>query len=81
MSGEKETWYVYDPDEGMKECQSQSDALLAARLAIETYRDRRLLEWHDGVDGILVVRKVFGMRDCSKIPEVADWRLECDCPP
>lgn len=73
-------WIVYDPEDGLQEFATEAEAMLAARIKIETYRDRGSQEWIDGVECIAVLKKVCGVRDASQASEYADWRLEPDCP-
>lgn len=73
-------WYLFDPEDGLEEFGTEQEAMLAARLKIESYRDRNALEWIDGVESIAVFKKIMGVKDASQVTEFADWRLECDCP-
>ena len=74
-------WFLYFLEDGLEEFATEEEAILAARCKIETYRDRGAMEWIDGVECIAVFKKVVGVKDASQVPEFADWRLECDCPP
>jgi hypothetical protein len=73
-------WFLYDPEDGFEEFATEEEAMLAARIKIETYRNHTLREWIDGVERIAVFKKVCGVRDASTCAEHEDWRIDCDCP-
>ena len=71
-----DVWCVYDPEDGLEEFTTKEEAILAAQRKIETYRDYKSQEWIDGVEQIVVLKKVCGVRDVSQVPEYQDWRIE-----
>lgn len=67
------TWYLYDPEDGLEEFATQDEAVMAAKMKIQTYLDGN--EWIDGVERIAVFQKTHGMRDVSNVLMHADWQL------
>lgn len=67
-------WFTYDPEDGLEEFASRDEAILAAKMKIDTYRDGT--EWVDGVERIMVFEKVCGVRDTSPVSEYEQWKIE-----
>lgn len=69
-------YYVYDPENGLERFEVESDAILAAKMRLEEYKDLSLNEWDSGVEHIAVFKQLFAAQDVSTVVEFEDWEIK-----